>query len=92
MIIIWWAALHLGRHVGEAEHHRLVLGDRLAEGLALLGVVYGELERAQRDTAAAGGHVHPADLDPVRHLVEAAARRAAQHLPLKASSVVSTPL
>ena len=40
--------VHLCGHVGELELDRLVLGDRLAEGLALLGVAQAELERAGR--------------------------------------------
>ncbi|MDT4856415.1 hypothetical protein FQZ97_908040 [compost metagenome] len=41
----------LGGHVGEAEGHRLVLDDRLAEGLALVGVVARRLE-------GRAGHAH----------------------------------
>src|SRR5918997_1253830 len=37
--------LDLGRHVGELELDRLVLGDRLAERLALLRVTQRELQR-----------------------------------------------
>jgi hypothetical protein len=37
--------LDLGGHLGEPEQDRLVLGDRLAEGLALLGVGDAQLER-----------------------------------------------
>ena len=36
--------LDLGRHLGQPEQHRLVLGDLLAEGLPLLGVGDAELE------------------------------------------------
>jgi hypothetical protein len=43
--------LDLGGHLGELELDRLVLGDRLAEGLALLGVGDGQLEGPQRDAA-----------------------------------------
>ncbi len=50
-----------------------MLGDRLAEGGALLGVLRGELERTDRDTARAGRDVDPPDLDAVHHLEEAAA-------------------
>ena len=49
----------------------LVLCDLLAEGLALLGVGDAELEGPHRDTTGARGHVDPADLDAVHHLVEA---------------------
>src|SRR5436305_1933814 len=41
--------LHLGGHVRELELDRLVLRDRLAEGLALLGVAQRELEGALGD-------------------------------------------
>jgi hypothetical protein len=67
--------LDLGGHVGQPEQHGLVVGDALAERLPLLRVPDGELERAQRDPAAARGHVDPADLDAVHHLVEAAPGR-----------------
>ena len=46
MTIIWCAGLDLGGHLREAEQDRLVLGDLLAEGLALLGVGDAELEGA----------------------------------------------
>ncbi len=74
--------LDLGRHVGELELDRLVLGDRLAEGLALLAVAEGQLERALGDADAAGGDVDAADLERVHHLHEAlpdAGLLAAQH-------------
>jgi hypothetical protein len=63
--------LDLGGHVGELELDRLVLGDRLAERLALLRVAEPELERALGDADAAGGDVDPADLERVHHLREA---------------------
>src|SRR4051794_30887885 len=63
--------LHLGGHVGELELDRLVLGDRLAEGLALLRVAQRQLERALGDPDAASSHVHAADLERVHHLPEA---------------------
>ena len=62
--------LDVGSHLCQLERDRLVLEDRLTEGLALLGVLDRELERADRDTAAAGGYVDPAYLDAVHHLVE----------------------
>src|SRR5215210_1080848 len=65
--------LDLGGHVGELELDRLVLRDRLAEGLALLGVAQRQLERALRDAHSAGGHVHPPDLERIHHLREALA-------------------
>ena len=39
----------LHRHVGQLERHRLVLDDRPSEGLPLLRVVSGELERGPGD-------------------------------------------
>jgi len=45
--------LDLRRHLGQLELDRLVLGDRLAEGLPLLDVGDGQLEGAQGDAAAA---------------------------------------
>src|SRR5690606_34723589 len=60
--------LDLGRHLGQPEQDRLVLRDRLAEGLALLGVADAELEGAQGDAARPGGDVDPPDLDTVHHL------------------------
>ena len=72
--------LDLGGHVGQPEQHGLVVGDLLAERLALLGVADAELEGAQRDATAAGGHVDAAHLDAVHHLVEAAARSGAEDL------------
>src|SRR5436190_5407768 len=54
--------LDLGRHVGELELDRLVLGDLLAEGLALLAVAESELQRPLRDADPAGGDVDAADL------------------------------
>src|SRR6185295_7054148 len=76
------SGLDLGRHVGELELDRLVLGDRLAEGLALLAVAEGELQGALGDADATGGDVDAADLERVHHLDEALADPrllAAQH-------------
>ena len=70
--------LHFRRHLGQLERDGLVLGDRLAERLALLRVPHGELERADTDAARPGRHVDPADLDAVHHLEEALARRLAE--------------
>src|ERR1700684_2599186 len=47
----------LRRHVGELELDRLVLGDRLAERLALLGVFERQLERALGEAGGARGDV-----------------------------------
>src|SRR6478609_344855 len=41
--------LDLGRHVGELELDRLLVGDRLAEGLAFLAVAEGQLQGALGD-------------------------------------------
>ncbi len=65
--------LDLGRHVGELELDRLVLGDRLAEGLALLAVAEGQLQGPLGDADAAGGDVDAAHLERVHHLHEALA-------------------
>src|SRR4051794_35218137 len=65
--------LDLGRHIGELELDRLMLGDRLAEGLALLAVAQGELEGALGDADAAGGDIDATDLERVHHLHEALA-------------------
>ena len=46
--------LDLGGHLGQLERDRLVLGDLLAERLALLGVRDRQLERADRDAAGRG--------------------------------------
>jgi hypothetical protein len=77
--IIWWAASTLVAISASLNCDRLVLGDRLAEGVPPLRVVDGQLEGAQGDPAAAGGDVDPADLDAVHHLVEALAGAAAEH-------------
>src|SRR3954452_6062842 len=61
----------LGGHVGELELDRLVLGDRAAEGLALLWVAQGALERALGGGGGPGADVHAADLQRVHHLREA---------------------
>src|SRR6476661_1983869 len=66
--------------IREAEQDRLVLRDRLAEGLALLGVGDAELEGPVGDAAGTGRDVDAADLDAVHHLVEALARLPAQDL------------
>ena len=67
------AASEAGAHLGELEGDRLVLGDRLAERLALLAVAQRQLERALGDADAAGGDVDPAELERVHHLPEALA-------------------
>src|SRR5215217_5390971 len=66
--------LDLRGHVGELELDGLVLGDRLAERLALLAVAQAELQRALGDADAARGDVDAADLERVHHLAEALAQ------------------
>jgi hypothetical protein len=99
LTIIWCAASTLVAISASRNEHGLVLGDRLAEGLALLGVLDAELEGADRDAAGAGRDVDAAHLDAVHHLVEALARGLAaedgvgrMRRPSITSSVVSTPL
>ena len=52
------------RHLGELELDRLVLGDRLAEGLAQLRVAHRFIERRLGDAAAARRDVDAAELEP----------------------------
>ena len=59
------------RHLAELELDRLVLADRLAEGLAHLRVLGRELQRAFGDADAARGDVDAAELEPAGRLVEA---------------------
>ena len=70
--------LDLRRHLGQAERHRLMLGDRLAKGGALLRISDGELKSALRHAARARRYVHPADLDTIHHVGEAEAGSAAE--------------
>src|SRR5881628_3325419 len=49
----------LHRHVGELEAHSLVLRKGLAELLAVLGVLEGELVGRARDAERAGGYARP---------------------------------
>ena len=74
------AARALRRHLAELQLDRLVLADRLAEGLAHLGVLGGELERAFRHAHAARRHVDAAELQPAGRLVEALALLAADQV------------
>src|SRR4051812_22353196 len=57
------SGLQLGRHVGQLELDRLVLGDGHAERLALLRVGDGGLEGCAGDAARAGRDVDPAQLE-----------------------------
>ena len=70
----------LGGHFGQLERDRLMLRDRLAEGLAVLGVVDRELEGSNRDATGPGGDVDPPHLDAIHHLCEALAGRGAEDL------------
>ena len=53
----------LGGHVGELELDRLVLGDRLAERLALAGVRDASSNARRATPTAAGSDVDATDLD-----------------------------
>ena len=68
------------RHLAELELDRLVLADRLAEGLAHLGILGRELQRAFRHADAARGDVDAPELQPARRLVEALAFDAADQV------------
>ncbi len=83
--------LDLGGHLGQLERDGLVLGDRLAERLALLGVLDGQLERPDRDPARPRGDVDPADLDAVHHLREPGAALAAEDLLARRAGSRRTP-
>src|SRR6185503_6761253 len=61
------------RHLAELELDRLVLADRLAEGLALLRVPQRLGERRLRDADAACRDVDAPELEPAGRLLEAAA-------------------
>src|SRR3954465_15535150 len=71
--------LHPGRHVGDEIADRLVLPDRLAERLALLGVTGRIRERGLGHPHRPRGHLDPADLQPPHHLLPSHARLAAEH-------------
>ena len=90
--------VHLGRHVGQQVADRLVLPDRLAERLALLGVGERVVEGRLGDADRAGGDLHPAELQAGHELGEAAPLLAAEQRgrpapasPAKDSSQDSTP-
>ncbi len=68
----------LGRHVGELELDRLVLGDRLAERPALLRVGERVLERGARDAERLGRDADPAAVERRHRDLEAAADLAEQ--------------
>src|SRR5262245_24525707 len=57
------------RHVGELQLYRLVLGDRLAEALALLGVAQGFLQAGAGEPRAPRRDVDAPELEPVQHLL-----------------------
>ena len=61
------------RHLAELERDRLMLGDRLAEGVAHLRVVGREPQRAFGDADAARRDVDAPELEPAGRLIEALA-------------------
>ena len=69
-----------------------MLGDLLAERLALLAVRDAQLEGASGQPARAGRDVDPAHLDAVHHLVEALAGDAAEHLRVRRAVSVEDEL
>src|SRR4029453_12777084 len=71
--------LYLRPHLGQPEHDGLMLGYRLAEGAALLGVINCELERPSRDSATTRRDIDPPNLNAIHHLVKALSRFAAKH-------------
>ena len=66
--------LQLGGDVGQLELHRLELRDRLAELLALLGVVEGEVEHGLGEAERQRGDGDAADLERPQELAEAEVR------------------
>src|SRR4051794_3192032 len=64
--------MHARRHFAELERNRLMLADRLAEGLALLRIRYRFIERRLCDADATRGHIDAAEFEPVQDLLEAA--------------------
>ena len=80
------------RHLAELELDRLVLGDRLAEGLAHLGIFGRELQRAFRHPDAARGHVDAPELQSAGRLIEALAFDAADQVLLRHAIVLEHQL
>ncbi len=70
--------LDLGREVGDLGLDRLELGDRLAEGLALLGVGDRLVERALGEADAHRRDADPAAVEDVEEVLEAVAAAAEQ--------------
>src|SRR3954468_14349149 len=66
-------------HVGQVVADRLVLPDRLAEALPLLGVAQGVVERGLADPEGARGDLDAAGLEAAHHLPEPAAGVPAEH-------------
>jgi hypothetical protein len=64
--------LHAGPHLAELQLDRLVLADRLAEGVALARVLQRLVEGRRRDAHAARRDVDPPELEAAHRLVEAA--------------------
>src|SRR5439155_15517272 len=71
------------------ERDGLMLGDRSAEGMALLSVAHRKFESADGDPARSGRHVDSADFDTVHHLEESLPRSTTQdvvcagHIPVE---------
>ena len=66
--------LQLGAHVGQLELDRLVAGDGHAEGLPLLGVTNGRVERGAGNTTSPGRDVDPSQLERAEDERQAAAQ------------------
>ena len=84
--------LHLGRHRREPVPDRLMLPDRLAEGLPLLAVADGGVEGCLGDPDRPGGDLDPADLEAAHHLGPAETRLAADHVGGRYDDVVEADL
>ena len=82
----------LRRHVGQLDLNRLVVRDRLAEGLALLRVLDRLFERGARDAEAAGGDVEPLGFEAGHHLLEALAFLAADQVGRRNGEVLEMQL
>ncbi len=79
--------VELGRHVGEHPLDRLVVGDRLAEGVARLGVGQRFVERGLADAERLRGNGDAAALERQPGQREALARRAEQLVGIDADVV-----
>ena len=70
----------LGRHSRERELDRLVVGDRLAEGRALLRIAKRGLERGLRQADARRRDAEPRDLEDRRTLLVSTAGLTAESI------------